>query len=169
MKLSLYNKLSWWYIFFTCTIITQPQKYLHLICILTKLCMSQSVFHVSMYTFIHICSNEYSFHFSIAFCMNNFFWCLFWVFCFVLFMFFWGFFVFVCFFLYFGGFWSFFGTCETALRNRKTHRYNGINLADNWTSIYTCTKNTSLNRLKALFVPYKTVFYVAIWHMCRSK
>lgn len=139
MKLSLYNKLSWWYIFFTCTIITQPQKYLHLICILTKLCMSQSVFHVSMYTFIHICSNEYSFHFSIAFCMNNFFCFLSWFFCFILFLFFW---VFLClfFFLYFAGFWVFFGTCETALRNRKTHRYNGINMADNWTSIYTCTK-----------------------------
>lgn len=139
MKLSLYNKLSWWYIFFTCTIITQPQKYLHLICILTKLCMSQSVFHVSMYTFIHICSNEYSFHFSIAFCMNNFFWFLSWFF-FVLFCFrFLGFFC-VCFFLYFAGFWGFFGTCETALKNRKTHRYNGINMAYNWTSIYTCTK-----------------------------
>lgn len=139
MKLSLYNKLSWWYIFFTCTIITQPQKYLHLICILTKLCMSQSVFHVSMYTFIHICSNEYSFHFSIAFCMNNFFWFLSWffvLFCFCLL----GFFCVCFFFLYFAGFWGFFGTCETALRNRKTHRYNGINMADNWTSIYTCTK-----------------------------
>lgn len=139
MKLSLYNKLSWWYIFFTCTIITQPQKYLHLICILTKLCMSQSVFHVSMYTFIHICSNEYSFHFSIAFCMNNFFWFLSWFFCFILFLFF-GVFLCLFFFLYFAGFWGFFGTCETALRNRKTHRYNGINMADNWTSIYTCTK-----------------------------
>lgn len=139
MKLSLYNKLSWWYIFFTCTIITQPQKYLHLICILTKLCMSQSVFHVSMYTFIHICSNEYSFHFSIAFCMNNFFWFLSWFFCFILFLFF-GVFC-VCFFFFvFCRVLGFFGTCETALRNRKTHRYNGINMADNWTSIYTCTK-----------------------------
>lgn len=140
MKLSLYNKLSWWYIFFTCTIITQPQKYLHLICILTKLCMSQSVFHVSMYTFIHICSNEYSFHFSIAFCMNIFFWFLSWFFCFILFLFFGGFLVFVFFFCILQGFGVFFGTCETALRNRKTHRYNGINMADNWTSIYTCTK-----------------------------
>lgn len=140
MKLSLYNKLSWWYIFFTCTIITQPQKYLHLICILTKLCMSQSVFHVSMYTFIHICSNEYSFHFSIAFCMNNLFWFLSWFFCFILFLFFGVFLCLFFFFLYFAGFWGFFGTCETALRNRKTHRYNGINMADNWTSIYTCTK-----------------------------
>lgn len=139
MKLSLYNKLSWWYIFFTCTIITQPQKYLHLICILTKLCMSQSVFHVSMYTFIHICSNEYSFHFSIAFCKNNFFCFLSWFFCFILFLFL-GFFCVCFFFLHFAGFWVFFGTCETALRNRKTHRYNGINMADNWTSIYTCTK-----------------------------
>lgn len=139
MKLSLYNKLSWWYIFFTCTIITQPQKYLHLICILTKLCMSQSVFHVSMYTFIHICSNEYSFHFSIAFCMNNFFWFLSWFFCFILFLFL-GVFLCLVFFLHFAGFWGFFGTCETALRNRKTHRHNGINMADNWTSIYTCTK-----------------------------
>lgn len=139
MKLSLYNKLSWWYIFFTCTIITQPQKYLHLICILTKLCMSQSVFHVSMYTFIHICSNEYSFHFSIAFCMNIFFWFLCLFFCFILFLFF-GVFCVWFFFLYFAGFGFFFGTCETALRNRKTHRYNGINMADNWTSIYTCTK-----------------------------
>lgn len=140
MKLSLYNKLSWWYIFFTCTIITQPQKYLHLICILTKLCMSQSVFHVSMYTFIHICSNEYSLNFRL-----HFVWIIFFGFClgfFVLFCFcFLG--VFLClffFFLYFAGFWVFFGTCETALRNRKTHRYNGINMADNWTSIYTCTK-----------------------------
>lgn len=107
MKLSLYNKLSWWYIFFTCTIITQPQKYLHLICILTKLCMSQSVFHVSMYTFIHICSNEYSFHFSIAFCMNIFFWFLSWFFLFYFVFVFWVFFVFV-FFLYFAGFWVFF-------------------------------------------------------------
>lgn len=118
------------YFFFTCTIITQPQKYLHLICILTKLCMSQSVFHVSMYTFIHICSNEYSFHFSIAFCMNNFFWFLSWFFCFILFLFL-GFFLCLVFFLHFAGFWGFFGTCETALRNRKTHRHNGINMADN--------------------------------------
>lgn len=139
MKLSLYNKLSWWYIFFTCTIITQPQKYLHLICILTKLCMSQSVFHVSMYTFIHICSNEYSFHFSIAFCMNIFFLVFVLVFLFYFVFVFWGFFVFV-FFCILQGFGFFFGTCETALRNRKTHRYNGINMADNWTSIYTCTK-----------------------------
>lgn len=101
MKLSLYNKLSWWYIFFTCTIITQPQKYLHLICILTKLCMSQSVFHVSMYTFIHICSNEYSFHFSIAFCMNIFFLVFVLVFLFYFVFVFWVFFVFVCLFFFF--------------------------------------------------------------------
>lgn len=103
----------------------------------------------------------------------HFVWIIFFGFClgfFVLFCFcFFGVFLCLFFFLYFAGFLVFFGTCETALRNRKSHRYNGINMADNWTSIYTCTKNTSLNRLKALFVPYKTVFYVAIWHTCRSK
>lgn len=169
MKLSLYNKLSWWYIFFTCTLITQPQKYLHLICILTKLCMSQSVFHVSMYTFIHICSNEYSFHFSIAFCKNNFF-CFFlsWFFCFILFLFF-VFFLCLFFFLYFAGFWGFLALVKLHWETEK----HIVTMALIWQiterAFIHVQKNTSLNRLKALFVPYKTVFYVAIWHTCRSK
>lgn len=163
MKLSLYNKLSWWYIFFSCTIIAQPQKYLYLICILTKLCMSQSVFHVSMYTFIHICSNEYSFHFSIAFCKNNFFCFLSWFFCFILFLFLGVFFAF-CRVL--GFFWHLWNCIE----KQKKHI---VTMALIWQiterAFIHVQKNTSLNRLKALFVPYKTVFYVAIWHTCRSK
>lgn len=169
MKLSLYNKLSWWYIFFTCTIITQPQKYLHLICILTKLCMSQSVFHVSMYTFIHICSNEYSFHFSIAFCMNNFFWFLSWFFCFILFLFF-G--VFLCLFFFFV-FCRVLGVFLALVKLHWETEKHIVTMALIWQiterAFIHVQKNTSLNRLKALFVPYKTVFYVAIWHTCRSK
>lgn len=169
MKLSLYNKLSWWYIFFTCTIITQPQKYLHLICILTKLCMSQSVFHVSMYTFIHICSNEYSLIFRL-----HFVWIIFFGFClgfFVLFCFcFLGFFC-VCFFFFciLQGFGFFLALVKLHWETEK----HIVTMALIWQiterAFIHVQKNTSLNRLKALFVSYKTVFYVAIWHTCKSK
>lgn len=82
---------------------------------------------------------------------------------------FWGFFVFVFFFCILQGFGGFLALVKLHWETEK----HIVTMALIWQiterAFIHVQKNTSLNRLKALFVPYKTVFYVAIWHTCRSK